>query len=118
MKKLRNLLVPMMSFAPVAAFGVSNASGAAGGNANDTTGSLVANILNKVVLPIFMWIGIILLAWAIGMLVLAFKNEDADSKSRAIMLIVVSVVLISLRPIMGAVLSSVSTSDESQIKLP
>ena len=109
MKKLRNLLVPMMSFAPVSAVAVSSA------DTNDTTGNIVARILNKVVLPIFMWIGIILLAWAIGMLVLAFKNEDADSKSRAIMLIVVSVVLIGLRPIMAAVLSNVSSNPGSDI---
>ncbi len=101
--KLRNLIVPMMSFAPVGALGVAHA-------ADDAPGKIVETILNKVVLPIFMWIGVILLAWGIGMLVLAFKNEDADSKSRAIMLIVVSVVLIALRPIMGAVLGSISSS--------
>ena len=45
---------------------------------------------------IFRWIGVLLLAWAIGMLVLAFKNEDADSKSRSMMLLVVSILLMSV----------------------
>ncbi len=45
---------------------------------------------------IFFWIGIVLLAWGIGQLVLAFKNEDGDSKSRAIMLIVAAIVLMSI----------------------
>jgi hypothetical protein len=41
-------------------------------------------------------IGVILLAWSVIMLILAFKNEDADSKSRAIMLLVVSIALIGI----------------------
>lgn len=45
---------------------------------------------------IFRWIGVLLLAWSIGMLVLAFKNEDADSKSRSMMLLVVSILLMSV----------------------
>lgn len=36
---------------------------------------------------IFKWIGWMLLAWGVAQLLLAFKNEDADSKSRAMMLI-------------------------------
>ncbi len=70
-----------------------------------TSNKIVVQILN-VVENIAFYIGLILLAWSIVMLVLAFKNEDADSKSRAIMLIVVSVVLIGikllLKPIMTA----------------
>lgn len=64
--------------------------------------NLVSQILG-IVTKIAMYIGIILLAWSIVMLVLAFKNEDADSKSRAIMLIVVSVVLIAIRPLFDTI---------------
>jgi hypothetical protein len=39
------------------------------------------------------------------MLVLAFKNEDADSKSRAMMMAVVSIVLISIKTILNSVMS-------------
>ena len=73
--------------------------------AADTEDQIVNSILD-IVVKIAFYIGIILLAWSIVMLVLAFKNEDADSKSRAIMLIVVSVVLIAVRPTLNAVLGS------------
>lgn len=58
------------------------------------------------VCTIFRYIGIILLAWGIGQLVLAFKNEDADSKSRAIMLIIVSIVLVALEPSLKGILNT------------
>lgn len=58
--------------------------------------NVVKNII-KIVFDIFFYIGLVLLAWSIGMLVLAFKNEDADSKSRAIMLLIVSAVLMGIK---------------------
>lgn len=64
--------------------------------ANTQVKNVVGGIL-KVILDIFMYIGILLAAWSVGMLVLAFKNEDADSKSRAMMMLVVSVMLIGLK---------------------
>lgn len=57
---------------------------------------VVADLVN-IVFDIFFYIGVLLLAWSIGMLVLAFKNEDADSKSRAMMLLVVSCVLMGIK---------------------
>ena len=58
------------------------------------------------VFGIFFWIGVVLLAWGIGQLVLAFKNEDGDSKSRAIMLIVASIVLMGIAPIFSGVMGT------------
>lgn len=55
------------------------------------------------VAKIFFYIGSILLIWSIGQLVLAFKNEDADSKSRAIMVLVCSLLLMSVGPIYDTV---------------
>jgi hypothetical protein len=72
-------------------------------NAGITGGSALMNKLLDVITTIFLYIGVLLLAWSIGMLVLAFKNEDADSKSRAMMLLVVSVVLIGLDGILNLV---------------
>jgi hypothetical protein len=71
-------------------------------SAGATGGALMGKILD-VITTIFTYIGILLLAWSIGMLVLAFKNEDADSKSRAMMLLVVSVVLIGIDGILSLV---------------
>ena len=65
-------------------------------------GQLMSKLL-EVIVMIFRYIGILLLAWSIGMLVLAFKNEDADSKSRAMMLLVVSIILIGIEGILNIV---------------
>lgn len=68
------------------------------------TSALMTKILN-VIFDIFKYIGILLLAWSIGMLILAFKNEDADSKSRAMMLLVVSVVLVGAGTFIGNIVN-------------
>ena len=64
-------------------------------------GSVVKDLVD-IVFQIFFYIGVLLLAWSIGMLVLAFKNEDADSKSRAMMLLVVSCVLMGIKTLFNA----------------
>ena len=80
-----------------------------------TTGTaegLVQNLLGYV-FAIFKYIGWLLLAWGVGQLVLAFKNEDADSKSRAMMLLVVAIILTSIGTIFNGlgVTNSVTTKD-------
>lgn len=72
---------------------------------NTDIGSIVPKIVG-IITQIFFYIGILLLAWSIGMLVLAFKNEDADSKSRAMLLLVVSAALIGIKPLLKGVLGS------------
>lgn len=67
---------------------------------NVSAKAMVGNMIG-IVCSIFSYIGMLLLVWGIGQLVLAFKNEDADSKSRAMMLIVASIVLMSVRAIVG-----------------
>ena len=68
---------------------------------------LIGRVLG-VICDLFLCIGILLLAWSAGMLFLAFKNEDADSKSRAMMMMVVSVVLIGFKAILNGVLGTVA----------
>lgn len=45
---------------------------------------------------VFKAVGIVLGVYSVGQLVLAFKNEDADSKSRASTQLVVAIVLIAM----------------------
>lgn len=71
--------------------------------------SIIGKVLG-IVLKIFLYIGVVLLVWSIGMLILAFKNEDADSKTRAIMLLIVSIVLIGLKPLVTGVLTTVAVN--------
>lgn len=53
--------------------------------------------IGEKVYDVFRYIGFILTLWGIGQLILAFKNEDADSKSRAIMCIASGVILFGLQ---------------------
>lgn len=81
---------------------------AATGFDTSSADAIVGNIL-EFVFQIFRYIGVILLAWSVGQLVLAFKNEDADSKSRAVMLLIVSIVLIGIGPAIKAILGNTIT---------
>ena len=53
------------------------------------------------------YIGMILLVWGIVQFIMAFRNEDADSKSRSIMVCVMAIVLISIKKIAQTILNSV-----------
>ena len=48
------------------------------------------------------YVGFLLMIWGLIQLILAFKNEDADSKSRAIMTAVTGALLFGLRSILQA----------------
>lgn len=74
--------------------------------ADDATGEKVINAVLDIILKMAFYIGVILLAWSVVMLILALKNEDADSKSRAIMLIAVSVALIGVGGFLKPVLET------------
>lgn len=78
----------------------------AAGGADAMFGTLIGYVCK-----IFFYIGTILLVWAVGQLVLAFKNEDADSKSRAVMVLVCAVLLMSI----GAIYDNVSKNMEGAI---
>ncbi len=72
----------MLLFTFVPAFAVVNLS------------EILGKMIN-IVKTIFVAVGIILLVYSIGQLALAFKNEDADSKTRASTMLVVALVLIA-----------------------
>lgn len=77
----------MAVFTMVQAFATSGDSAA--------TVSAILQQMIDIIGMIFVAVGIILAIYSIGQLVLAFKNEDADSKSRASTLLVVSIILIA-----------------------
>lgn len=61
--------------------------------------SLIGSAIG-VILTFIRGVGVILLIWGFAQLILAFKNEDADSKSRAIMALMVGVALIALKTLL------------------
>jgi uncharacterized membrane protein HdeD (DUF308 family) len=90
---------------------IAASAGAMVGASATTASGLVNNLLGYV-FGIFKYIGLLLLAWGVGQLVLAFKNEDADSKSRAMMLVVVAIILTVLSTVFNGVTGqSASTKD-------
>jgi len=92
------------------AFAKDGSAAATGGSAK----TLVTNMLGYV-FTIFKYIGWLLLAWGIGQLVLAFKNEDADSESRAMMLIVVAIILTVIGTIFNGLKLGVSADTTKDI---
>lgn len=66
-----------------------------------TIKSLINNMVG-IIGTIFQAVGVVLAVYSVGQLILAFKNEDADSKSRASTMMVVGVVLIALPGILKA----------------
>lgn len=60
---------------------------------------LAENIID-IISKMAIMVGVILGAWGVFQLVLAFKNDDPESKSRATQLIVVAAALISLPAIL------------------
>lgn len=75
--------------------------------ADEVTPEGILQALLDVIFTIASYIGILLLAWGGVMLILAIRNEDADSKSRAVMLIVVAIALICLGTVFSGVMEAV-----------
>lgn len=85
--------------AAVAVAAITASLFAVGAFATDATKSaqdIVKQFLAYTV-DIFVCIGALLGVWSVGQLALAFKNEDADSKSRAMMMLVVAAILIGVK---------------------
>ena len=67
---------------------------------------VLEDILNKI-FEFASLIGIVLLAWGIVMFVLAIKSEDAESKSRAVLLMVAAIVLVCIGSFAQPILSAI-----------
>lgn len=65
----------------------------AGNEAATQIASIVSQMIN-IIGMIFSAVGVILLVYGIGQLIMAFKNDDPDSKTRSSTLVIVSIVLI------------------------
>lgn len=115
----RTLKIVAGSTASAALVGTSFAFAKGGSGGSDGSGGTSAKDLVQgmlgYVFTIFKYIGWLLLAWGIGQLVLAFKNEDADSKSRAMMLIVVAIILTVIGTIFNGLNMGISADTNKDI---
>lgn len=66
----------------------------------------------KQVTDMAMWIGAFLLLWGLVQFGLALRNEDSDSKSRSIMVIVAAIVLMGIKAIFNTIAPEVAKIPE------
>lgn len=78
----------------------------------DNTGTKLVLEIVAIVCYIARIIGVILLVWGVVQLILAFRNEDADSKTKAAMTIVVAVILFSLSFLLKPLVKLIIGTDE------
>lgn len=62
---------------------------------------IVTNMIG-IILLVFRIIGIVMVVYSIGALILAFKNEDPDSKTKNTSMMVISIILIFLETFVNA----------------
>ena len=67
----------------------------------------------KQVTDMAMWIGAFLLLWGLVQFGLALRNEDSDSKSRSIMVIVAAIVLMGIKTIFNTVVPEIAKIKEN-----
>ena len=62
----------------------------------DAAADVITEMIS-IICRVFRYVGVVLGVYSIGQLVMAFKNEDADSKSRATTMLVVAGVLVGIK---------------------
>lgn len=99
-KKIVKQVIPCLMFMALAVFSTQTMYNADFGNAQANVKDILGNMISVIEL-VFQAVGVVLLVYSIAQLVLAFKNEDADSKTRASTLLVVAVILVALPTIIN-----------------
>ena len=97
----------MSTATPITAHAVNSSAITFGSSTN--TDDLIQGVAG-LVLAAAWYVGMFLVVWGAFQLILAFKNEDADSKSRAIMCIVTGGLLVGLRTFMTSIFSGGGTT--------
>ena len=107
MRKTAKFVLSCMAFLMLTmnTLNIGFAGGDVDSSAAQKASTKVQTVLKKfigIVGLVFQAVGVVLAVYSVGQLVLAIKNEDADSKSRAATMLVVGVVLIALPAIIDA----------------
>lgn len=63
--------------------------------AEDPAAEVIQKMIG-IICKVFRYVGVVLAVYSVGQLVMAFKNEDADSKSRATTMLVVAGILVGI----------------------
>lgn len=102
-KNFKNSFAYALLFVPL----MLNSAYAGGNNQGSTTtdiklDTLMPRVFGQVTQMAF-WIGGFLLLWGLVQFGLALRNEDSDSKSRSIMVIVAAIILMGIKTIFTTV---------------
>lgn len=102
-KNFKNSFAYALLFVPL----MLNSAYAGGNNKGSTTtdinlDTLMPRVFGQVTQMAF-WIGGFLLLWGLVQFGLALRNEDSDSKSRSIMVIVAAIILMGIKTIFTTV---------------
>lgn len=91
-KVMKAYNIMMMSIMTVTMVGMcfANSQGS-----NDPAATVINNMID-IICKVFKYVGVVLGVYSVGQLVMAFKNEDADSKSRATTMLVVAGILVGI----------------------
>lgn len=99
--KSKTKKIAATAYATVATAALSTATVSALPSGDMDADNMMTNIIGQL-LNIVRYVGILLLVWGVIQLVMAFKNEDGDSKSRAAMMVGISIVLIGMKSFLNA----------------
>ena len=100
-RRRKNMIIMMSTTALLLTIMIVNPAFATEGDATATIKGVVKNMI-KIIELVFQVIGVVMSAFSAGQLVLAIKNEDADSKARASTQLVVGLVLIGIPTLINA----------------
>lgn len=92
---ITNKIVKIYSVALVCVTAMTSISMALATTNDDPVATTIESMID-IICTVFRYVGVVLASYSIGALVMAFKNEDADSKSRATTMLVVACVLIGI----------------------
>lgn len=102
--KTKKILKVAAGVAAVAAISTMAFAGATGDGIKDIIGNMLGYVRD-----IFIAIGALLGVYSVGQLALAFKDDNPDQKSKAMMLLVTCAILLAIGPLMELILTTANT---------
>ena len=83
------------------------------GDTDNRIGAVIGKIV-EIILTFFKYVGIVILVYGIGAFVLALRNEDMDSKSKSIYMLIIGAILTTLgflaKPIVALISPDIANS--------
>lgn len=97
-----NLAISASAAAPV---GGGGGGGGAGVGSSGEAATAIIHLI-ALILDVFVYAGVVLLVYSLGNLVLSFRNEDGETKVKAIMSLVISIALVTIETLLQPMFSA------------